>query len=584
MKKNRLLRLFSFMWKDGGNFLLGISYLISMLVMASQNFGFNYIAAMSLKAVTDGMINKDQKLLIEGAIYMAKGFGILLITLPIFGYIYQYTIRKTTMNIREKVFNHIINLPMGEFEKRHSGDFLSRLNYDINTAEGAYSWQIMILLTGIISAIGGITIIFSINRVMFLYAIVTGLLNVFINVLFMKPLRRVSEKIQESFSRITQKLSDTIGGAFIIRSFNIGKLIFEKFVELNTILYRLALKRVKYNSLLASFNYSIGYLIYFGELVVGGILIMDNKMSFGNLVATVQLMGLMSWFFGSIGNFLSNLQVSLAGAERLFEILDLPLEEDLYKEIKVAERKDYAKEDIYIRFKNVSFSYDGNQPVLRNISFEIEKNKKTAFVGPSGGGKSTIFKLLLGFYPSYDGKIEIFGKELREYSIEELRDLISYVPQDVYLFNGTIYENVRYGKLNATDEEIIEALKKANAYDFVIELPEGLNTKVGERGLSLSGGQRQRIAIARAILKNSPILLLDEATSSLDSESEKLVTEALERLTEGRTTLIIAHRLSTIENCDLIYVVDNGEIREKGDHRTLLSMNGKYKALWEIQF
>jgi len=572
------------MWKDGGNFLLGISYLISMLVMASQNFGFNYIAAMSLKAVTDGMINKDQKLLIEGAIYMAKGFGILLITLPIFGYIYQYTIRKTTMNIREKVFNHIINLPMGEFEKRHSGDFLSRLNYDINTAEGAYSWQIMILLTGIISAIGGITIIFSINRVMFLYAIVTGLLNVFINVLFMKPLRRVSEKIQESFSRITQKLSDTIGGAFIIRSFNIGKLIFEKFVELNTILYRLALKRVKYNSLLASFNYSIGYLIYFGELVVGGILIMDNKMSFGNLVATVQLMGLMSWFFGSIGNFLSNLQVSLAGAERLFEILDLPLEEDLYKEIKVAERKDYAKEDIYIRFKNVSFSYDGNQPVLRNISFEIEKNKKTAFVGPSGGGKSTIFKLLLGFYPSYDGKIEIFGKELREYSIEELRDLISYVPQDVYLFNGTIYENVRYGKLNATDEEIIEALKKANAYDFVIELPEGLNTKVGERGLSLSGGQRQRIAIARAILKNSPILLLDEATSSLDSESEKLVTEALERLTEGRTTLIIAHRLSTIENCDLIYVVDNGEIREKGDHRTLLSMNGKYKALWEIQF
>lgn len=275
------------------------------------------------------------------------------------------------------------------------------------------------------------------------------------------------------------------------------------------------------------------------------------------------------------------MQVSLAGAKRVFEILDLPKEE-LQRKEKFVEKK--VKNNYVIMLKDLSFSYNGNGEILKKINMKIEENKKYAIVGPTGSGKSTILKLLLGFYSDYKGEIYILGRELRTYSMEELRRCISYVPQDVFLFNTTIYENVRYGKLDASVEEVIEALKMDNAYDFVMNLPDGIYTQVGEKGFNLSGGQRQRIAIARAILKNAPILLLDEPTSSLDSESEDLVIEALNRLMENKTSIIIAHRLSTISDSDYIFVMNKGVIVEEGKHKELLALGGFYKKLWESGF
>lgn len=581
MKKSALVRLFSFMWKDGGNVLLGIGYILSMIVIASQNFMFNYFAALSLKMISDAMVERDKILLIEGIKYLGTRFLFIFLVIPIFAYIYQYSVRKTTMIIRRNLYEHMLDLPITIYEKSHTGDFLSRLNYDINVAEGTYSWQIMVLTMSLISAVGSCVVIFSIHKILFLYALIIGFLNVFVNAMFIKPIRKISDEIQKNYSKVVQRLSDIINGAFVIRAFNIGEIIYKKYVELNNLIYRLSMKRVHYNSMLASFNYSIGHLIFFGELALGGILIMNKEITFGELTASVQLMGPIFWLFGAIGNFLTNLQVSLAGAKRVFEILDLPKEE-LQRKEKFVEKK--VKNNYVIMLKDLSFSYNGNGEILKKINMKIEENKKYAIVGPTGSGKSTILKLLLGFYSDYKGEIYILGRELRTYSMEELRRCISYVPQDVFLFNTTIYENVRYGKLDASVEEVIEALKMANAYDFVMNLPDGIYTQVGEKGFNLSGGQRQRIAIARAILKNAPILLLDEPTSSLDSESEDLVIEALNRLMENKTSIIIAHRLSTISDSDYIFVMNKGVIVEEGKHKELLALGGFYKKLWESGF
>jgi ABC-type multidrug transport system fused ATPase/permease subunit len=281
--------------------------------------------------------------------------------------------------------------------------------------------------------------------------------------------------------------------------------------------------------------------------------------------------------FNQLGNFVVQSQSSLVGVNRIFELLNMPPEKEEYNLAGT-----YTGSNI-IEIQNLSFNYKDRDNVINNLSLSVEKNSKIAFVGLSGGGKSTIIKLLLGFYPIETGNIFINNRSISEYKLMELRNMIAYVPQDAYLFEGTIEENIRYGKLTASSDEIIAAAKLANAHEFILEQTEGYNTKIGEKGAKLSGGQRQRIAIARALLKDAPILLLDEATSALDTESEELVQKALDNLMRGRTTITIAHRLSTIKSSDEIYVIGNGSILEKGTHNELLSMSGLYRKLYEVQ-
>lgn len=586
--KHILIRLFSFMWKDGGGFMLGTVYIISMLILASANFSFSLIGSLGLREITDSIITKDINGFKNGIFFISKWFGILLLVFPIFSYLFQRSVMLTTIIIKENLFKKILSLPIDHFEKRHSGDFMSRINNDVAVAEGAYSWHVMALTMSLISAVGSVSILLSVNKYLFLYAIGFGLINIVFNLAFVKPLRIISNKIQEKTSELIQRFSDIFAGAFIIRSFSLGNLIFQKFVEANMAVYNLSLKRVKYNSILAAYNYSQWWIFFLGLIMLGGYLILKDVLTFGNLMLSINMTGSLMWVFSSIGQFFTNLQSSLAGAQRIFEILDISEKDSEVGEIKTQPSLDIPKEiynsKVCIEFNRVSFSYNGDKEVLRDISIIVPIFKKVAFVGESGSGKSTIFKLIMGFYKPQKGDISIFGRSISDYNTKELRRLIAYVSQEPYLFNSSILENIRYGNSNATDEEVIEAAKKANAHDFIVRLTEGYKTMVGEKGVLLSGGERQRIAIARAILKDAPILLLDEPTSSLDSESEEDVFKALNTLMEGRTVLIIAHRLSTIRDADIIFVIDDGSVIESGTHEGLLKLNGRYTRLYTEQF
>jgi len=326
---------------------------------------------------------------------------------------------------------------------------------------------------------------------------------------------------------------------------------------------------------------------FVGIIAIGGWMAVQGQLSWGALIATIQMASGITWMFFEMGSFVTRLQASLAGADRIFEILDMPLEQ--WGEGKAGAtghgpQKVQKGHVTAIEFCDVRFSYNRDNRVLNGFNLAIHQDQVVALVGSSGSGKSTLLKLLLGFYDTDGGEITVFGKSIREYTLEQLRRLIAYVPQDNYLFSGTIRENIAYGKEGASHQEIEEAAKGAFAHDFIMDLPAGYDTQVGERGAHLSGGQRQRIAIARAFLKNSPILLLDEATSSLDSESEQQVQKALERLMKGRTTLVVAHRLSTVQNADIILVLEDGSICEQGDHESLMTLGGSYAKLYGMQF
>jgi ABC-type multidrug transport system fused ATPase/permease subunit len=289
------------------------------------------------------------------------------------------------------------------------------------------------------------------------------------------------------------------------------------------------------------------------------------------------------------GSVISNLQSALAAGDRLLAVLDAAPEPERYPpSARLAapgwRAGEAAPAGGVLSFRDVRFSYADDRPVLRDLSFQVQEGQVAAFVGPSGSGKSTVFRLLMGHYPAQAGEITLFGRPLHTYSLKELRDLFAFVPQDAFLYSGTILENIRYGKEGATELEVIAAARASHAHDFILDLPQGYHTLVGERGARLSGGQRQRIAIARALLKNAPILLLDEATSALDSESEGLVQQALEELMRGRTTLAIAHRLSTIENAGVIYVLADGRVVEQGRHTELVEAGGLYRSLYDLQF
>lgn len=559
-------------------------YMATALGFSLVNFGLQLGVAQAMRHVFDAATFGDAALLTRGIQTLMITFAVFLVPFPVVFYAFSVTAAQITGLIRQRLFGHIQRLPIAYFKDQHSADLVSRLTNDIVTLENGYTDTLFGFIMGLIGGIGALAYLLYLDWRLAVVSIIIGVLGMAINSYFAKQLRQLGQKIQNQLATVTTKLSDLLAGMHIIRTYNLDKRMVLAFGKENDTALALGLKRVRVNSALGAFNWVLGSLSAVGLIIFGGFLYFAGAITIGVIIAAIQMQQLVSNFFGSLGQTITEMQASLAGADRIFEVLDTPIEPDAYRPEVLLPGPD-GLEVPYLGCVNVTFAYeDGEEDVLNKLTLTLNKGQVGALAGPSGGGKSTIFKLLLGFYPTHDGIVYINGAPLDQQHLVQAREHIAFVPQDAFLFAGTIRENIAYGRSTAAEDEVIAAAKVANAHDFIMALEEGYDTQVGERGSQLSGGERQRIAIARAVLKNAPILLLDEATSSLDTESERLVQDALQKLMVGRTTLVIAHRLSTIETADTIMVIAQGKVQESGTHEELLKQCGLFSQLYNQQF
>ncbi|MCF6156110.1 MAG: ABC transporter ATP-binding protein [Candidatus Brocadia sp.] len=485
------------------------------------------------------------------------------------------------VDIRNKVCDHLLPQPLSFFENRKSGDLISRLTNDIAVTQSGLTVLFDEILLLPLKLICGLTLAFYFSWKLSLLTLIAFPL-IFIPVLIMgKKIKKHGKGSLRHLSDLTDALREMFAGIRIVKAF---KMEAEESREIHDISERFFRKRLKMvrakaiNTSTSEFVYTLGLAVL---IILGGYVVMSKKITPGELGGFITAIGFMViTSIKRLAKSYASLQESLAGVNRVFELFTI---EPTIKDYPDAVALKNIKE--CISFKEVSFSYDNSEEfILKNINLTIHKGEILAIVGKSGAGKSTLVNLIPRFYDPVKGCIEIDGIDIRKIKHESLLAHIAIVSQQTFLFNRSLRENILYGRRDATIEEIYAAAKSANIHEFIMSLPRGYDTAVGELGVKLSGGQRQRIAIARAILKNAPILLLDEATSSLDYESEKLVQDALNNLIAGKTTIVVAHRLSTIQHCDRIIVMQNGHIVETGSHESLMSGEGEYKRVYQLHF
>ena len=488
----------------------------------------------------------------------------------------------TLANLRLALYSNLIKLPMSFFSQKRVGELNSRISSDITQIQDTLTTTIAEFLRQFILIIGGVILLATQSLKLTLMMLAVVPLVAVAAVIFGRFIRKYSKSVQDQVAESQVIVEETLQGISNVKAFaNEWYEIARYRGKINEIV-KIAIKGGQYRGYFASFI----IFCLFGSIVAvvwyGVTLSISGEITVGQLISFVLYSTFVGASFGGVAELYAQIQKAVGATERVFELLE-ETPENINSNQSVTTEKIKGN----VTFKNVAFSYPSRKEiqVLKDVSFSANYGQKIAIVGPSGAGKSTISSLLLRFYDIEGGQILIDNKNIYDYDLENLRGNMSIVPQDVILFGGSIRENIAYGKPDATEQEIFKAAKQANALDFVNGFPEKFETLVGERGIKLSGGQRQRIAIARALLKNPSILILDEATSSLDSESEKLVQEALETLMQGRTSIIIAHRLSTIRNADAILVLNEGVISEQGTHKELLEIeNGVYKNLSNLQF
>ncbi|WP_069657809.1 ABC transporter ATP-binding protein [Arcticibacter eurypsychrophilus] len=491
---------------------------------------------------------------------------------------------KTIADIRRNTFFKLITLPMDFFASRRVGELNSRLSADLSQIQDTITTTLAEMIRQIILLVGGITLLILVSPKLTLFNLAILPLLVISAVLFGKQIRKISRQAQDKLADSNTIVEETLQGIGSVKAFANEAYEADRYDKSLREVVKIALRGATLRGGFASFIIfclfgAIVAVIWYGSLLVSG-----GSMTPGGLTTYILYSIFVGAAMGTFPELYANVQKALGATERVIEILQ---EKNEPVSIIASENATKTKLKGNLTFKNIRFSYTTRKEitVLEDVSFQARAGERVAIVGPSGAGKSTIASLILRFYEPQGGEILFDEKPSQLYPLTDIRNQVAIVPQDVILFGGSIRENIAYGKLTASDAEIIESAKQANAHNFISGLPEGYNTLVGERGIKLSGGQRQRIAIARALLKDPAILILDEATSSLDSESERLVQEALEVLMKNRTSIIIAHRLSTIREADTILVLEKGKVVESGSHVELMTKeNGLYKYLSNLQY
>lgn len=495
--------------------------------------------------------------------------------------IFKQVEEKVIMFIRNDFYEALLKKPIEFFHGHKLGEIISRAVNDVKLVRGMTLNAVTCLIRNFLLVTVYVVMMVSVSPKMSLMTLFVVIPISVVVSLISNALRRRSRKVQQKFADITSILQETIMNIRIVLSFAMGNYERARFMKENRKFYKKSVHMMRASQLVTPFTEFMSVMITLVIIWYGGLLVLNpsNAMTAGKF--SLFLVALLSSLhpIKEIAKVYSEINKGLAAAERVFDVIDEPvLLEDSEDALPIKSFSDS------IVFDDVTFKYPTSDIVLKDIKLTIEKGEAVAFVGPSGGGKSTMMDLILRFYDPTSGSIKVDGTDMRKYKIEDIRNLTGMVTQEVILFDDTIEHNISYGRLDASKEEIINAAKAANAHDFILELENGYDTVIGERGVKLSGGQKQRIAIARAILKNPQILIFDEATSSLDGESEYQVQEAIYRLMKNRTTLIIAHRLSTIRNCTKIVVIDKGIIAEQGSHEELIERGNLYKKLHDIQF
>jgi len=481
-------------------------------------------------------------------------------------------------DLRNSAYEHLQRLSLAFYRRKRTGEIISRLINDMNVIQNALVNEMGSFFSNFLTLAGVGVFIFYIHwRLSLLVLGIVPFLGFTINK-FSSLIKRASHSVQRKMADISSILQETIAGIEVIKSFATEKREVKKFKEENIRNLRLNLKRALISAALAPIVEILTLVGLIFILWYGAREIIRGALTIGELVSFLGYVGLVVNPLSRISRSYGTYQQVLASAERIFEIMDVKPEiKEIPKPIVIPRIKGH------VVFENVCFRYDRGEMILKNISLEVHPGEKIALVGPSGVGKTTLVSLIPRFYDPTSGSVKIDGCDIRNVSISSLRSQIGIVPQETILFSGTIRENIAYSKVDATEEEIIEAAKKANAHEFIMNLEKGYDTQVGERGVKLSGGEKQRIAIARAILRNPRILIFDEATSAVDAQSELLIKEALESLMEERTTFIIAHRLSTIKGATKVVVLYRGEIKEIGSHEELVAKDGIYAKLYRMQ-